>query len=438
MRVEEPIHTANISKATIPLTVGFTALAILIAGLGYWSVTARIAGAVVASGLIEVQSHRQVIQHPEGGVVGAILASDGDVVEANQTLIRFDGRRQRSELKIVEGQLFEILARSARLKAERDGLDTLVFPTQLSEISGTDKTIDRQLIEETNLFGARQLALAQETEQLNEQVTQIENRIDGTTAQIYAMSKQLELVGHELENQQSLFLQGLTNAARVLELRTRQASLQGELGKLTADTAELRGEISALKVELLKLKTRRQEEAISALRELQYSEIELAERRITLLDTLSRLDVKAPLGGIIYGTQIFALQAVVQPGAPIMYVIPQGRPLVIAARVDTIHVDQIHIGQEASLRFSSFDQRWTPTILGTVRRISADVVADEMTGFTYYAVELAPQTNELEKLGDQELLPGMPVEAFIRTGDRSPMAYLTKPLTDYFVRAFRE
>lgn len=438
MNIEKPKRSSGISKATIPLLVGYLSLAVLIGGLGYWSVTARIAGAVVASGLIEVQSHRQVIQHPEGGVVGAILAIDGDVVEADQTLIRFDGRRQRSELKIVEGQLFEILARSSRLKAERDDLETLVFPTELSELSGTDKTIERQLIEEANLFAARRLALAQETAQLNEQVTQTENRIEGTTSQLVAMSNQLRLVGQELENQQSLFQQGLTNAARVLDLQTRQASLQGELGKLTADTAELRGEISALRVELLKLRTRRQEDAISALRELQYSEIELAERRVALLDTLSRLEVKAPLSGIIYGSQVFALQSVVQPGAPIMYVIPQGLPLVIAARVDTIHIDQIHIGQEAALRFSSFDQRWTPTILGTVRRISADVVTDEITGIAYYAVELAPKEDEMAKLGDQELLPGMPVEAFIRTGDRSPLAYLTKPLTDYFVRAFRE
>ncbi|MFQ5624346.1 MAG: HlyD family efflux transporter periplasmic adaptor subunit, partial [Paracoccaceae bacterium] len=189
--------------------------------------------------------------------------------------------------------------------------------------------------------------------------------------------------------------------------------------------------------ELVKLRTGQAREAISTLRDIQYTEIELAERRAALVDTLSRLDVKAPVSGIVFGTKVFALKSVVQPGAPIMYIIPQDQPLLIAARVDTNSIDQVRLGQEVALRFTVFDQRRTPELEGYVSRISADVITDEATGLAFYAVDILPGDGELGKLGEEVVLPGMPVEAFIKTGERSPMAFLTKPLTDYFARAFR-
>ncbi|MGB5560420.1 MAG: HlyD family type I secretion periplasmic adaptor subunit, partial [Paracoccaceae bacterium] len=278
----------------------------------------------------------------------------------------------------------------------------------------------------------------QESRLIGEQIDQIENRVLGIKAQLEALSLQRHLLQQELANQQTLLDRGLTQARAVMELRTDEASMLGQIGKLNADIAELKGQIAALKIELVKLRTARQQEAISTLRDLQYSEIELAERRLSLKDTLSRLDVTAPVSGIVYGSLVFALQSVVQPGAPIMYVIPQDQPLVVAARVETINIDQVHVGQEAGLRFTAFDQRATPEVLGYVSRVSADAITDEVTGQSYYAAELLPKEGELQKLGDRVLVPGMPVEAFIKTGDRSPLTYLTKPLTDYFTRAFRE
>ena len=425
-------------KATGPLMVGMTALVILVGIIGVWSVQARIAGAVIASGNIEVESNRQVLQHPQGGVVGALPVQDGDFVNAGDTVLRFDDTQLRSELAIIEGQLFEILARKARLKAERDGLDALPLSEELAELAAQDASVQALIDGQAQLFEARATSLQQSSEQILEQIAQAENQIEGATAQLAALETQRSLIEAELTDSQTLFDKGLAPASRVSSLQREQARLLGEIGSITASVAQLRGEIASLSIERIALTTRLREEAISTLRDLQFQEVELVQRRLSTTDTLSRMELRAPVSGVIYGSRIFALQSVVSPAEPIMYIIPQDQPMVVAARVDPIHIDQVHVGQEATLRFAAFDQRLTPEIVGHVVRMSADVFTDEVTGMSYYEVKLVPKEGESEKLGGQVLLPGMPVEAFIKTAERSPLNYLAKPLTDYFTRAFRE
>ena len=421
------------------ITVGFGALIALVVGLGGWSALANIAGAIVASGMIEVESNRQVIQHPEGGVVGEILVVDGDVVSAGDVLIRFDDTLQQSELSIIEGQLFEILARRGRLEAERDGVDIVSFPAELDALAA-NSSIDVQSLKvgQQSLFDARRTSLSSEAEQLNERKIQVERQIEGSEAQLTALERQLELIASELKDQEELLRKGLAQATRVLSLQREEARLFGQVGELKAAVAESRGRIAETEIEILKLTSGLREDAITTLRDLQYNEIELKERRLSTLETLSRLEVRAPVNGIIYDSSVHALRSVVRPADPLMFIVPKDSPLVISSRIETIHVDQVFVGQEATLRFSTFDARTTPEIDGTVTKISADVFTDEVTGQSYYTAQLLPKKGELEKLGDLELLPGMPVESFIKTSDRTPLAYLTKPLMDYFNRAFRE
>jgi HlyD family secretion protein len=425
-------------KATGPLLVGALALTILVGVMGAWSVQARIAGAVIASGMIQVESNRQVLQHPQGGVVGALLAKDGDTVNAGDVVLRFDDALLRSDLAIVEGQLFELLARKARLQAERDGLKGLpTLDPLLSEVA--DRPSIRALIAgQERLFAARAVTLTQSSEQIAEQIAQTKNQIDGATAQHAALGTQRDLIETELTDTRSLLEKGLVPVSRVSALQREQARLIGEIGNLTASIAQLRGQIAGLNIERIALTTRLREEAITTLRDLQFQEVELIQRRISTLDTLSHMDLRAPVNGVIYDSRVFALQSVISPAAPIMYIIPQDQPMVVSARVDPIHIDQVHVGQDATLRFAAFDQRMTPEVFGRVTKLSADVFTDETTGVSYYQVELMPSLGELAKLGEQKLLPGMPVEAFIKTAERSPLSYLAKPLTDYFVRAFRE
>lgn len=425
-------------SARLPLTVGYVALIALVGGLGYWSVRAQIAGAVVASGMIQVESNRQVIQHPEGGVVGDILAKDGDRVAAGEVVLRLDDTLQRSELAVIEGQLIEIIAHKARLAAERDGSDGLSLSEQPHQLTQDNAQFDTVLAGQERLFQTRRKALAQETAQIDEQILQASNQITGAQAQLTALQEQEVLVAGELADLQTLLEKGATQAFRVSAQQKDHARLKGEIGNAVSNIALLKGEIAALEIQKLRRQTQLREEAITGLRELDQQELELSERRLSLLETLSRLDIRSPVSGIIYDSKVFALQAVISPAEPIMFVIPQDQPLVVASRVESIHIDQVHVGQEVSLRFSAFDQRFTPEIFGQVARLSADVFTDELTGLSYYQAELLPLAGELEKLENQELLPGMPVEAFIKTTDRSPLNYLTKPLMDYFNKAFRE
>lgn len=424
--------------ARMPLMIGFLALFLLVGVLGVWSVQARIAGAVIATGMIQVESNRQVVQHPVGGVVGAILAKDGDRVTAGQTVLEIDDSANRSELAIVEGQLFEILARKSRLEAERDGLDALVVSEDLARVIAEHSEIQKLVEGQQRLFFARQISLAKERDQIKEQISQAGDQISGAEAQRRAFSKQATLIASELKDSQDLLTKGLIQVSRVTALQREEARLEGEIGSLDALIAQLKGQIAALEIQLVKLEALRREEAITTLRDLQYREIELTERRLSALETLKRLEVKSPVSGVVYGSQIFAINAVVSPAAPIMYIIPQDQPLVVASRIESIHIDQVHVGQDVSLRFTAFDQRLTPEIFGTVSKISADVFTDDVTGISYYQAELLPMDGELDKLEGQELLPGMPVEAYIKTGERSPLNYLTKPLLDYFNKAFRE
>ncbi|MEW2915755.1 HlyD family type I secretion periplasmic adaptor subunit [Ruegeria sp. ANG10] len=430
--------TRPVWHITIPALVGFAALLILVGGLGIWSVQTRLAGAIISQGTIEVQSSRQVVEHPDGGVVGEIFVRDGDEVAEGDMLVRLDDTFLSSERTIVESQLFELLARRARLVAERDGGDAPALAALLDEIQKQDD-IDAELIAgQQRLFEARLETLDQQTQQLGKQRVQIDSEIEGTEAQLVSLRRQVELIQNELKDQQDLLQRGLTQASRVSALQREEASLTGEIGRLEAAVARLKGQISATEIEIVELTATRREEAITELRDVQTQIAELAERRLSLEERLSRLDIRAPVGGTVYGSQVFALQSVIQPAEPMMYVVPQDTPLLVAARVDAIHVDQLHIGQPVALRFPAFNQRETPEIDGRVITVSADTFTDDATGQTFYRAEVAPEDNQIERLNGQALLPGMPVETMIKTDERTPLSYMVKPMADYFNRAFRE
>jgi HlyD family secretion protein len=425
-------------SAGFSFLLGFTALAALVGGLGIWSVQARISGAVVAPGMIELESNRQVVQHLEGGVVEDILVRDGDVVEAGDVLVRLQAGSLRSERAVIRDQLREHLARIARLRAERDSADVIEFPDELTAAASysaeTQATIDGQ----RELFAARNASVERTDEQIGEQITQIENQIVGLESQYEALIEQRDILREDLDGRESLLDRGLIQRGQVTDQRRDLASINGEIGRIESDIARSRGEIAGLTIERLKLDTTRREEAISELRDLRASELELRERLRDLDETLDRLEIRAPMSGVVHGNQVFAVKSVIQAGQPIMYIIPQDQPLVVAVRLQPIHIDEVLVGQEAGLRFTAFDQRQTPEIDAHVSELSADVLTDETTGQSFYRVEIMPDDGQIERLGEQTLVPGMPVEAYIHTGERTPLAYLTKPLTDYFNRSMRE
>jgi HlyD family secretion protein len=424
-------------SATRHLTIGVLALLVLVGGFGTWAVRAQITGAVITSGQIEVDRNRQVVQHPDGGVVEEILVDEGDTVAAGDLLIRLDASVLQSELAIVEGQLFEILARRARLEAERDDATSLTFSPILLDASGAD--VQSLMAGQERLFAVRVETNNSAVEQFTQQRAQIASQLSGITAQQEALTTQQTLIAQELADQQSLLERGLAQASRVLALQREEASLLGTMGDLTAQMAQAAERMTEIDIQILALSSSRREEAITQLRDLQFNELELSEQRRTLRRRLDRLDIRAPVSGIVYGMQVFAPQSVIRAADPVLFLIPQDRPLVIATQVQVIDVDQIYVGQDVTLRFSAFDQRRTPELNGKVTLVSADAFQNENSGLSFYRAEVQLNAGEIERLpDDMTLIPGMPVEAFVRTADRSPLDYLIKPLADYFTKAFRE
>jgi HlyD family type I secretion membrane fusion protein len=432
-----PAPARNRWSARAPLLLGLACLLVLLGGFGAWAVGTELMGAVVASGRIEVAQNRQVVQHPDGGIVAEIRVKEGDSVAAGDLLVRLDAETLETELAVVEGQLLEVLARSARFEAEEADLDSLTFDPLLAE---SDNPVAADLMAGSErLFRQRRETAERQDEQLARRAAQTADQIRGIEAQQEAMRTQLDLIARELQNQQRLFEQGLTQAGRVLELEREQASLQGRLGELVAAAAQAQGRITEIEIERLRLQSARREEASSRLRDLQFNAIELAERRRGLRLRLDRLDIRAPVSGIVYGMTVFAPRSVIRPAEPVLYIVPQDRPLIIAAQVEPIHVDEVAAGQAVRLRFPAFNQRQTPELEGRILRLSADAFTDEASRISFYRAEIEILEGETGKLPPgMALIPGMPVEAFISTGERTPMSFLLKPLTDYFSRAFRE
>ncbi|MFK7865120.1 MAG: HlyD family type I secretion periplasmic adaptor subunit [Pseudohongiellaceae bacterium] len=422
-----------------PILIGLTALFILVGGFGMWSVTSQISGAIVSSARFEVDRNRQIVQHQGGGTVAEILVDEGDFVHSGDLLLQLDGTQLRSRLSIVEAQLYELQARRGRFEAEQKESNTITFDPQLLKAAEQDPEIQEMISGQTSLFQTRSVAMRQEISQMTKRIEQIKSEITGIEAQQVSLGEQITFIDEELTNQQALLDKKLAQAGTVLSLKREASRLSGQLGELIASKSRAEGRITEIELEKLKLATQNREEAISNLRDLRSQELELAERRQALSQEIAELSIRAPVSGIIYGMQVRTPRSVVRPAEPVLYLVPQDRPLVIAAKVDLIHVDQLVTGQDVSLRLSALDQRTTPELYGHIVQISADAFEDETTGQSYYRTEIFLNEGEIDRLSEGTILiPGMPVEAYIKTGDRTPMAYLVKPLTDYFVRAFRE
>ncbi|MCC5983378.1 MAG: HlyD family type I secretion periplasmic adaptor subunit [Rhodobacteraceae bacterium] len=421
-----------------PMLVGIVGLVLLLGGFGYWAAFTYIAGAVTASGSVALLENRQIVQHLDGGIVSELHVREGQTVAQGDMLLRLDDTFLRSELWILEGELFSLQSRRKRLEAERDGAETMSAPPLLADAREDDPRVAEAWEGNVHLFEARRETMLRQVEQLQNRQVQTEQQRVGVSAQHESIAQQIEIIESELSALTSLVERGLSEMPRLQAMRRDAAALAGRLGELEAKLAELAGRVVEIDMEILRMQIERREQAITEIRDVETRENELLERRRAVLDRLSRLDIRAPVGGVIYDQQVFGPMAVTQPAQPIMYIVPQDRPLVIHARVDPMHVDEVFVGQEVSLQFSALDQRTVPPIEGYVRHVSPDVFESQSTGEMYYLAEIDIAPDQVDILEGIRIVPGMPVDAFIRTGERTPIRYLTQPLMDYFNRAFRE
>jgi HlyD family secretion protein len=419
------------------LLVAAVVVFILIVGVGGWGATAVISGAVVASGSLVVDSNVKKVQHLTGGIVGELRVRDGDHVRAGDIVVRLDETVTRANLAIITKGLGELMARKARLESERDGSDTIIFPAQLvADADDPDRAA--AMDSERKLFALRKTARSGQKAQLRERIAQLQEEITGLTAQQISKAKEIALIERELTGVRELWKQNLVQLTRLTALEREAARLDGERGQLVASAAQAKGKIAETSLQILQIDQDIASDVAKELREVDGKIGEFIERKVAAEDQLKRIDIRAPQDGTVFQLAVHTVGGVITAGDPIMLIVPEADNLSVEVKVNPQDIDQLQLNQKAILRFTAFNVRTTPEIEGTVTRISADTSTDQRTGQSYYTVRIAMAADQVERLGDVKLLPGMPVEAFVQTGERTMWSYLMKPLHDQFVRAFRE
>lgn len=419
------------------ITVGVALILLLNCGVGGWAATTDIAGALISPGSIVSASHPKKVQHPNGGVVDQIFVQDGARVKTGDLLIRLDDTVIKANLAIVTKGLDEMRGRKARLQAERDRDATIQFPPELTVRLHEDRV--QQIIEaETRLFQIRKAARDGQRRQLRERISQLEEQINGLTAQRSAKDEETALIGKETKSVRQLWDLKLVEFNRLNTLERDEARTRGEYAELSASISAARAKISEIELQIIQIDQDLASEVAGEIREIDGKIGELEERQIAEEDQLKRIDIRAPQEGYVHELTVYTIGGVVAPGDVLMQIVPDDDLLAVEARIKPQDIDQVHLGQDAILRFSAFSQRTTPEIKGTVQSLSPDVSTDRRTGAPYYSVRVTIPSSEVARLGNVVLVPGMPVETFMQTGERSVASYLVKPFYDQIMRAFRE
>ena len=408
----------------------------LVMSVGLLGAMTHVAGAVIALGSLVVESNVKKVQHPGGGVVGELTVRDGARVEAGELLLRLDPTEAQANLSAVSKWLWELTARRARLEAERDDGETVVFPPDLQDATD-DPDIARIMNGERKLFELRREAKRGQKAQLRERIAQLREEVSGLTEQAAAKAQEIEFVKKELGGVRDLYEKSLVPITRLTALERDAARLTGERGLLGATAAQTRGKISEVELQIIQLDQNLRSEVAKELADIRAKMAELTEKRITAAEQLKRIDIRAPQGGIVQQLAVHAKGAVVAAGEQIMLIVPEQDALIVEVKLNPSDIDKVEIAQRAALRFTSFNRQTTPELFGSVTRIAADTIKDDKAG-AYYLVRVALDAGEVARLGGRRLVAGMPVEAFISTSERSILSYLLKPLTDQASRAFRE
>ncbi|MBB5050072.1 HlyD family secretion protein [Afipia massiliensis] len=419
------------------LIVGLVVVTLLTCGIGGWASTAQISGALIAPGSIVVDSNVKKVQHPTGGVVGEVRARDGDRVKAGDVVVRLDDTVTKASLAIVTKGLDGLWARRARLLAEQDGAERITFPPELME-SFANPDVRSLIGNEIKLFQVRSSGRVNQKAQLKERIAQLKEEIGGLEAQENAKSREIELIQKELVGVRDLFAKNLVQISRLTVLERDAARLDGDRAQFVAQKAQAKGKITEIELQIIQIDKDLSSEVSKEMREINDKIGEFVERKVTAEDQLRRIDIRAPQDGMVLQSTVHTVGGVITAGDAVMLIVPDSDNLSVEAKVNPQDIDQLRIGQKTLLRLSAFNQRTTPELNGTISRISPDTTIDQRTGQSYYTVRVSLPPEEVARLGDVRLMPGMPVEAFVQTGERTMISYLAKPFSDQLMRAFRE
>ena len=433
-------------KAKLPATplrgsrgiaiAGILVIALFLGAFGAWSALAPLESAAMGPGVVEAESSRKTIQHLEGGIVGEILVKDGDEVDAGQVLLRLDETKASTTLAALSGQLWDARAREARLIAERDQRDAIAWPADLA--ASKDPQVQAILAGQDTIFRTRRTLLQSKIELIGQRSLQVKEEIVGLKAQQAAAKKRLWLIQQEAADLRVLVDKGLERRPRMLQLERDQAEIEGRNGDLIAQIARAQQTIAENEINAISLRNDRQNEVANDLRDTQKMIHELGERIQAARDVLQRIEVKAPEDGTVTDLKVHTPGGVVQAGEPLMDLVPRQDKLIVTAQLRPEDIDAVHPGLFARVRLIPYKQRRTPPVDATVIYVSADRMVDKKTGQAYYAAKLRLDETTLASLPEIELMPGMPAEVMIKTGERTAALYALSPVLDSFHRAFRE
>ncbi len=428
-----PVNTSNKIVATFGLVLFF---GLFVAG-GAWLYFAELSGAVIAQGLVAVQGKPKSVQHLDGGIIAELNIEDGDIVIPGQLLVRLNDTQLNSSLEIGKNKIRELVARKARLKAERDDLvqiaweDEFLFDLDIKIVSGVKAG-------QQKLFEVRRETRLGQVSQLHEKISQSKNQIDGIAGMTQSIDTQMVMVAKELGIVSGLKKKGFATNLQLINLQREKENLNGQNAKLISQKAQTLNAISEVKIQILQVDREFRQLLLKELRDVEEEINNIVQQLLAANDKLQRIEIRAPVGGIVHELSIFTIGGVIGPGATILQIIPQDKGFEVEARVEPQFVDQLYPGQAANLTFSAFNRNTTPQITGKISRISPDVVVDKQTGAQYYKLRLSMTNDELARLGEKNLLAGMPVEVFVQTKKRTALNYILKPLIDQIRRAFKE
>lgn len=428
---QEPKANTSIKA---PVRIGLTIFALVFGVFGGWAALAPIDGAAYAPGEVTVESQNKSVQHLEGGIIAEILVGNGDLVQPGQPLINLDRTQPQAQLDVARNQYMANLVREARLIAQRDRAGSIVWPAALDQ---NDPATREEINAQTYIFETRMSALEGNVDVLEQRIGQLENRVIGMEASRASRLLLAESYEAELEDTRQLLDQGFSDRIRLRELERNFANFSGEAGELAANIASTEMQIGETRLQIQQVEKDFSNEVAAEFAETRTNMNDLLERIIALEDVVERTVIRAPDGGYVTGMQTHTVGGVISPGMIIADIVPEGDELVIEAQVSPNDIDRVALNQEANIRFSAFGNM-TPTIYGEVTNISADSFQDQNTGLSYYTAEIMVTPDGMDDLGELVLMPGMPAEVFITTGERTFLQYLFKPFSNAVARSFRE
>ena len=420
-----------------PILFGAVTLAVFIGGFGVWAGSAPLEGAAVAPGVVTASGQNHKISHLEGGIIEKVAVREGDKVTAGQELMRLQPTAAEASRDLLLKNRFALQARVARLRAERDGKEVLEVSGELKEAAAA-YGLENDLEEQRREFDARVTRINADRSIIDQRVAALNEQIGGFESQLSSTRAQIEVLTDDIARKGRLLKKGLTNRSEWNALRRNKSELEGRVGGLQAEIGRAKTSIVEAQEQRARLLTERAEQAVSTLNEARRQIADINERLRAADDVLSRVVVRSPSDGIVVNIEKTTPGAVVNRGEDLMTILPTDSELIVEARLSPVDVDVVRRGQQASLRFSALNQRTTPEVPATVTFVSNDAFTDPQTRESYYTMRLSIADELPPEVSPEQIFPGMPVETYVKTGDRTFVEYAVKPIVDSFSRAFRE